>query len=98
MVRRHYGVRTKRYKLIHFYNLEEWELYDLKKDPREMKSVYADPAYASVVKELKAEVARLQKLYRVPDDTGSVPKNPPSLKPRPRKQSGKKSRKKTKQP
>lgn len=80
MVRRHYGVRTKRYKLIHFYNLDEWELYDLEKDPREMNSVYANTEYAKVVEELKAEVKRLQKLYKVPDDTGSVPKDPPSLK------------------
>ncbi len=84
MVRRHNGVRTARYKLINFYNLEEWELYDLEKDPKEMKSVYSDPAYANVVKELKAELIRLQQQYNVPDDKGSVPKNPPSLKRRPR--------------
>jgi arylsulfatase A-like enzyme len=76
MVRRHYGVRTARHKLIHFYNLDEWELYDLAKDPREMKSVYSDPQYAGVVKEMTAEVARLQQLYKVPDDRGSVPKTP----------------------
>ncbi len=81
MVRRHYGVRTERYKLIHFYNLEEWELFDLQKDPREMKSVYDDPAYADVVKELTAEVKRLQEHYKVPDDRGSVPKDPPVLQP-----------------
>lgn len=82
MVRRHCGVRTPRHKLIHFYNLGEWELYDLEKDPREMTSVYADSAYAGVVAELKRELARLQQVYEVPDDTGSVSKNPPSLKPR----------------
>lgn len=81
MVRRHYGVRTDRYKLIHFYNLDEWELFDLEKDPQELRSVYSDPAYAAQVRELTAEVKRLQELYRVPDDRGSVPKNPPSLSP-----------------
>ena len=85
MVRRHNGVRTKRYKLIHFYNVGEWELFDLEKDPREMKSVYADPAYATVVKKLKAELKQLQKKYKVPDDTGSVSKDPPSLKAKRRK-------------
>ena len=84
MVRRHNGVRTKRYKLIHFYNLGEWELYDLEKDPQEMHSVYDDPAYAPIVKELKAELKRLQKQYKVPDDTGSVQKDPPSLYLKPR--------------
>ncbi|MCH7988259.1 MAG: sulfatase [Planctomycetes bacterium] len=92
MVRRHFGVRTDRYKLIHFYNLDEWELYDLEKDPREMKSMYDNPDYANVVQELKSELARLQNQYKVPDDKGSVPKNPPSLKPGFRKQ--KKSKKK----
>ena len=81
MVRRHYGVRTDRYKLIHFYNLGEWELYNLEKDPREMKSVYDGPEYAGVVKKLTGEVKRLQEQYQVPDDAGSVPKDPPSLKP-----------------
>jgi arylsulfatase A-like enzyme len=69
-VKRHYGVRTKQYKLIHFYNdIDEWELYDLKKDPHELKSVYSDPAYTDIVKELTAELKRLRTLYK--DDTGA---------------------------
>ncbi|MBW3542233.1 MAG: sulfatase [Planctomycetes bacterium] len=80
MVRRHNGVRTDRHKLIHFYNLGEWELYDLKQDPHEMRNVYDDPKYADVVRDLKAELERLMKHYQVPDDTGSVPKDPPVLK------------------
>jgi len=69
-VKRHYGVRTKQYKLIHFYNdIDEWELYDLEKDPHELKSVYSDPAYADIVKELTAELKRLRTLYK--DDTGA---------------------------
>ena len=55
-VKRHYGVRTEDYKLIHFYNdIDEWELYDLKKDPKEMHSVYDDPEYAGV----RAEMHRI---------------------------------------
>ncbi len=80
MVRRHYGARTDRYKLIHFYNLDEWELYDLEADPLEMTNIYAEPQYKSLVKELKAEIKRLQTELEVPDDTGSVEVNPPSLK------------------
>ena len=69
-VKRHYGVRTKRYKLIHFYNdIDEWELYDLKEDPKEMKNVFGDPAYAETVKELKVELQALREKYK--DDTGS---------------------------
>ena len=63
-VKRHFGVRTKRHKLIHFYHdIDAWELFDLQKDPHELKNVYGDPAYAGVVKDLKAELARLQKQY-----------------------------------
>ena len=80
MVRRHYGVRTARYKLIHFYNIDEWELYDLENDPREMRNLYGEAQYASVIDELKSEVARLQEELDVPDDSGSVESNPPSLK------------------
>ena len=69
----HYGVRTLDYKLIYFYNdaldqegaidetyEPEWELFDLKKDPHELNNVYADPAYADVVRDLTDELHRLQ--------------------------------------
>ena len=69
-VKRHYGVRTQRYKLIHFYHdIDEWELYDLKNDPDEMHNIYSDPQYADVVKELKAELGRLRTQYH--DTTGA---------------------------
>lgn len=68
-VRRHYGVRTAHSKLIYFYNLKEWEFYDLKRDPREMQSRYDDPEYAAEVSALKQELSRLRTLYKVPEDT-----------------------------
>jgi arylsulfatase A-like enzyme len=69
-VKRHYGVRTRRYKLIHFYHdIDEWELYDLKHDPDEMHNVYGDPSYAPVVRELKEELQRLRTQYQ--DTTGA---------------------------
>jgi arylsulfatase A-like enzyme len=64
-VKRHYGVRTERYKLIHFYyDIDAWELYDLKKDPNELNNVYGDPKNAGLVKKLKAEIKRLRKKYK----------------------------------
>ena len=51
----------------------EWELFDLQKDPREMNNVYADPAYAETVKELKAELARLRKELDDTDDGDTGP-------------------------
>ncbi len=61
----HDGVRTNRFTLAHFYETDEWELYDLTRDPQQMRSVYADDAYQSTVKELKTELIRLRKLYKV---------------------------------
>ena len=66
-VRRQYGVRTQRYKLIHYYEAGEWELFDLDKDPEELKSVYKEKAYASVRKDLEAKLAGLRKQYAVPE-------------------------------
>jgi hypothetical protein len=63
-VRRHYGVRTERYKLIRYYEIDEWELFDLEKDPDELRSLHGDPAYAAVRSELETELRRLQALYR----------------------------------
>jgi arylsulfatase A-like enzyme len=75
-VAKHYGVRTDRHKLIHFYQTDEWELFDLEKDPDELQSVYDDPAYESVVTRLKAEIKRLQQLLDEPDPTRPVPGDP----------------------
>lgn len=70
----HYGLRTREWKLIYYYgkplNMKganepattpDWELFDMKNDPREMKNLYHDPAYAATVKRLKAELDRLQR-------------------------------------
>ena len=66
-VRRHYGVRTARYKLIHYYNLGEWELFDLETDPDELVNLYDDPAHAHIVAELEVELSRLREHYAVPE-------------------------------
>ncbi len=70
----HYGVRTDRWKLIYYYGKPldmkgalppdtppEWELYDLKNDPHEMKNLYGDAKYGSTVRDLKAQLDRLQR-------------------------------------
>jgi arylsulfatase A-like enzyme len=67
-VARHEGVRTDRYKLIHFYRSDDWELYDLSKDLHEMHSVYKDPAYQDVVTQMKAEMTNLKTQYHIPED------------------------------
>ena len=65
MVKRHYGIVNKEFKLVHFYyDVDEWELYDRKKDPNEMNNVYADPAYAATVKKLNKQLKDMRKLYK----------------------------------
>lgn len=62
----HEGVRTGRYKLIHFlYGDEGWELYDLQKDPNEMKNLYGRPEYREMIQTLKTEMGGLKRRYGV---------------------------------
>ncbi|HZW29971.1 MAG TPA: sulfatase/phosphatase domain-containing protein, partial [Isosphaeraceae bacterium] len=67
-VRPHHGVVTDRYKLVHFDrpDLDVWELFDLRNDPHELRSVYEDPMYAPVVTELKRELDHLRAELKVP--------------------------------
>lgn len=73
MVKRHYGIVTEDYKLAHFYyDVDEWELYDRKKDKQEMTNVYNDPAYAEVVKELTQKLAVLRAEYLDSEELDSL--------------------------
>ena len=65
-VRRHDGVRNSRYKLMHFYDINEWELFDLQNDPKEMQSLHDDPKYAKTLQHMKGELTKLRKQYEVP--------------------------------
>jgi arylsulfatase A-like enzyme len=73
----HYGIRTDRYKLMYFYGKPlgasgavaqdtppEWEFYDLKKDPREMRNAYSDSSYSKVIATLKERLEALQREYK----------------------------------
>lgn len=72
-VKRHYGVRTDRYKLIHFYNdIDSWELYDMEKDPMEMNNLYANPAYQSIQDELHRELNRLRSYYEATEPVSEL--------------------------
>jgi arylsulfatase A-like enzyme len=65
MVKRHYGIVTKEFKLAHFYyDVDEWELYDRKNDPQEMHNIYNDPAYKEVVIDLKFKLEGLRNKYQ----------------------------------
>ena len=67
----HYGIRTDRYKLIHYSDdyggPEAWELIDLESDPLEYVNFYDDPAYATTVRGLKEQLQQLRGQFDVPE-------------------------------
>ncbi|MCL6296436.1 sulfatase family protein [Jejuia spongiicola] len=66
MVKKMYGVRTNRYKLIHVYDdIDEWELYDLDKDPNETHNLINEVSYDVIEKQLRIKLAELQKEYHI---------------------------------
>jgi arylsulfatase A-like enzyme len=74
-VRRHYGVATDRYRLVHFYPnpwdanpIDEWEMYDVLSDPKQLRSVYGQTDFAAVQGELSQELQRLRRELKVPDE------------------------------
>ena len=68
-VKRHYGVRTDRYKLIHFYyDIDVWELYDLEEDPNEMTNVYNDINYSEIQKEMHLRLQEMRDQYGDSDE------------------------------
>jgi arylsulfatase A-like enzyme len=73
--RAHYGVRTETHKLIYFWKKDQWECYDLVRDPDELHNIYSDPAAAGVVAELKAELYRLKR--EVQDNDEFADQQPP---------------------
>lgn len=73
MVPKHCGVRTATHKLIHFYQFDEWEFYDLEADPDEKLNVYDDPKYAEQIATLKEELSRLQNYYEDDGDRSVMP-------------------------
>ena len=67
MVKRHYGVRNDRYKLIHFYNdIDTWELYDLKNDPTEMHNIYGKPGTEEITRQMRHILRQAQEQYDDP--------------------------------
>lgn len=76
--RAHYGVRSATHKLIYYWKKDQWEMYDLVKDPDELRNVYADPEQKEAVAKLKEELARLKKEVKDNDEfAGQLP--PPGV-------------------
>ena len=85
-VRPHYGVITHRYKLVQFYGTGEdyAELFDLQKDPQELKSVFGQPDYAKAQDDLQKQLARLRTELQVPaqDPPSAFGNKPPGAGPK----------------
>tara|TARA_R110000868_G_scaffold334674_1_gene595381 strand:- start:138 stop:638 length:501 start_codon:yes stop_codon:yes gene_type:complete len=68
MVKKHYGIRTQRFKLMHFYDdIDQWEFYDLEKDPLEQHNLIDDGQYSDVLIEMHRKLDSVQKFYRLTD-------------------------------
>ena len=68
MVKKHYGIRTKRYKLMHFYDdIDTWEFYDLEMDPKELYNAIDDNTYSEVIVTMHQKLNSVQKAYKVND-------------------------------
>jgi len=73
MVARHYGIRTQRYKLIYFYQMDEWEFYDLQTDPDELKNQFTNAEYAEIIGDHKNQLNELRKKYKDDSDVSVMP-------------------------
>lgn len=75
MVPRHYGIRTERYKLMHFYQFgDEWEFYDLKNDPDELTNLYGQESMQKEIAETRDRLKKLQAFYGDKSDLSAKPK------------------------
>ena len=74
-VKRHYGIRTHDFKLIHYYyDIDEWELFDLKNDPHELNNLYNNPDFDDKVNELKTKLVELRRKYKDNNQDDFLPK------------------------
>ncbi|MEP4147837.1 MAG: sulfatase [Halioglobus sp.] len=72
-VARHYGINTGRYKLIHYYQDGEWELFDLETDPHDQVNLYGQAGYADLTAVLKQRLSQLRADYAVPEEDPQAP-------------------------
>lgn len=68
----HLAIRGERYKLIYFYTVSEWQLYDLQTDPRELKNLVDSPAHQKILLLLKNELNKLREQYDDHEEAGEL--------------------------
>ena len=78
----HFGVKTKRYKLIRFYKrVNSWELYDLQNDPDEMHNLFGKKGYENITDDMHSKLLQLIDKYE-DDDAKQILKNKLSEEPK----------------
>jgi len=68
----HLGIRGERYKLIYFYTVNEWELYDLKTDPSEQHNLIHSSSYQNIYRQMKNELKKLRDVYDDHEPVGEL--------------------------
>ncbi len=68
----HDGVRTRRYKIVNFYETDEFNLFDLEQDPMEMVSLHNDPAHAEILQQMKERYYAARERWEIPAQFGGV--------------------------
>lgn len=79
-VPQHFGVRTKTHKLFYIPLTDEWQMFDLQKDPQEIKNIYDNPEYKQIREELTKEYNRIREHYDAPTYAEIAPKKPRKIK------------------
>jgi arylsulfatase A-like enzyme len=68
----HLGIRGERYKLIYFYTVNEWELYDLQTDKQEQNNLVRSPQHQALITQLKKELMKLRDVYDDHEPAGEL--------------------------
>lgn len=68
----HLGIRNNKYKLIYFYTVNEWELYDLEKDPAEQRNLINSPFLKELIRQLKTRLIALRDQYGDHEKAGEL--------------------------
>lgn len=68
----HVAIRSRNHKLIYFYTVNEWQLYDLVQDPAELNDLSRSASHQKLYKKLKKELVRLRKRYDDKEPAGEL--------------------------
>ncbi|HRO69950.1 MAG TPA: DUF4976 domain-containing protein, partial [Chitinophagaceae bacterium] len=68
----HIAIRSRDHKLIYFYTVNEWQLYDLQKDPVELNNLVNSPAHQELFKKLRKELVKLRDRYDDHEPAGEL--------------------------